>query len=265
MAGRKARLLPLSSPREAHMSITNQRTVNRLGVLALAAGTAACGGGGAMSVAGPNAGPTPAPVATPAPLVAAPTARYSVTFEATWSASTHPTDIPADPHFSRLIGGTHAAAARFWGPGLQASTGIQDMAERGAITPLDREIEAAIAAGTADGVFSGGAIRLSPGATSLEFDIRRDFPLVTLVSMVAPSPDWFVGVHDLNLIERGDWVPLKAIPLLPYDAGTDDGVTFGSANAPSQPHQPIHLIEGFPFALGGQVAPLGTFTFRRLP
>lgn len=71
----------------------------------------------------PSAVPTVAP--TPEP-----SARYQVTFQATWSAATHA--VPPDPHFSRLIGGTHNASVRFWGAGLMASDGIEAMAERGA-------------------------------------------------------------------------------------------------------------------------------------
>lgn len=233
-------------------------------LLALGATAVACGTGGATSPTGPDAMPSPAPVTTPAPLVAAPTARYSVTFESTWTAATHPSDFPRDAHFSRLIGGTHTSAVHFWGPGELASRGIEDMAERGATTPLDSEIENAVGAGTASGLIRGGGIGRSPGSTGVEFEIRREFPLVTLVSMVAPSPDWFVGVHDLDLIERGDWVALKVVALDPYDAGTDDGVTFTSPDAEAAPHQPVRRLDGFPFVSGGRVAPLGTFTFRRV-
>ena len=35
-------------------------------------------------------------------LAAAESARYKVTFDATWSAATHPTDFHAVPHFSSL-------------------------------------------------------------------------------------------------------------------------------------------------------------------
>ncbi|HET7746256.1 MAG TPA: hypothetical protein VFM29_03080, partial [Vicinamibacteria bacterium] len=133
---------------------------------------AACGG----STRSPSAVTPPAPSPTPvAPLAA----RYVVTFEATWSAATHPRDFPRSPHFSGLIGGTHRAAVRFWEPGALASEGIKLMAERGRQTPLDLEVGAAIAAGTAQHVLAGGDVPRSPGAVSLEFEITRDFPLVT--------------------------------------------------------------------------------------
>jgi hypothetical protein len=222
---------------------------------------ASCGG---SSATGPTATPTPVPTPEPAPTPASPTARYRVTFEATWSAETHPTDIPETPHFSRLIGGTHSDRAVFWEPGATASAGIEAMAELGATSPLDAEIQAAIAAGTAEGLIEGGGISLSPSRVSVEFQIGRDHPLVTLVSMIAPSPDWFVGVHGLSLVEGGDWVEEKTVMLAPYDAGTDDGSTYRSPDSDTMPREPIQEIEGPPLASGGVVAPLGTFTFVRL-
>jgi hypothetical protein len=217
-----------------------------------------------LSACGGDSGPVGATaVPTPAP-TAAPTARYSVTFDSTWRRDSHPTDFPADPHYSRLIGGTHSSRVSFWADGASASAGIEAMAERGAVSPLDQEIEAAIGAGTAGTLIRGGALDSSPGATSVEFDVVREHPLVTLVTMVAPSPDWFVGVHDLPLIESGDWVTEKSVTLYAYDAGTDSGPTYVSPDRDTQPRQPIRRLEGDPVANGGSVAPFGSFTFRRL-
>ncbi len=220
----------------------------------------ACGGG--SSATAPS--PAPTPTATPAPGPAEPTATYRVTFEGTWTAATHPTSFPNNPHFSGLIGGTHSDRVVFWEPGGMASPGIEAMAEQGSQSPLDAEIQAAIGAGTAEGLISGGGVNPSPGTVTVEFQVGRDFPLVTLVSMIAPSPDWFVGVHGLSLIENGDWVSEATRPLLPYDAGTDSGTTYRSPDADTSPREPISRLEGPPVASGGTVAPFGTFTFVRI-
>jgi len=82
--------------------------------------------------------------------------------------------------------------------------------------------------------------------------------------MLAPSPDWFVGVSGLNLIENGDWVGEKVVVLQPWDAGTDSGATFSSADLRTSPAEPIHLIGTGPLLVGASVPPVGTFTFRRL-
>lgn len=196
------------------------------------------------------------------------TARYRVTFAATWSPETHPhpdgaASFPSSSaHFSGIIGGTHDETASFWAVGNLASEGIEEMAETGGTGGLSSEVEAAIAAGTAKQVLSGPGIGDSPGTLTYDFTMHREYPLVTLVSMVAPSPDWFVGVSGLSLLDnQGEWVEELTIDLEPYDAGTDDGIDYRSANADSDPPQPVASLSGVaPFSAG----PMGTFTFMRL-
>jgi hypothetical protein len=229
-----------------------------LGVAAF--GTWGCSGSDSSST-GPTSDALPAATATP--VVAAPTARYRVTFDATWSAATHP-DVPPSPHFSGLIGGTHRSTVQFWAAGAPASEGMRQMAERGRKSPLDEEVQAAVAAGHAQHLLSGGAVDRTPGRVDMEFEIGRDFPLVTLVTMVAPSPDWFVGVSGLSLIVGGDWTSELSVPLYAYDAGTDSGEAFLSPDQATMPREGIARIQGGPFLVGGTAPPLGTFTFRRI-
>jgi hypothetical protein len=206
---------------------------------------------------GPAAAPTPTP--PPAPQ----TARYRVTFDQTWSAATHA--VPANPHFSGLIGGTHDARARFWQPGGLASEGIRLMAERGRQSPLDLEVDAARQAGTAEHVLAGGRPPSgSPATDQLEFQISQRYPLVTLVSMVAPSPDWFVGVDSLPLFENGQWVEERTVLLVPWDAGTDSGRDFDSRDRATSPPEPIMRIGSPPLGASGAAAPMGAFRFTRL-
>jgi hypothetical protein len=200
------------------------------------------------------------PAATPT----AATARYRVTFDSTWRAESHPDDFPPDAHYSPLVGATHSSRVRFWSPGSAASAGIQAMAERGRTTPLDTEVQAAIAAGTARGLILGDALDRSPGPAGAEFEVGRDHPLVTLVTMVAPSPDWFVGTDGLSLVEGGDWVAERRVTLYPWDAGSDSGTSYRSPDQETQPRGTIQPLVGYPVARGGQVAPFGTFSFRRV-
>jgi len=205
---------------------------------------------------------TPAVPPTPEPEVPA-TARYRVVFDSTWTAATHPQDAPDNPHFSPPIGATHNANVAFWRDGGLASDGIRLMAEVGRTNPLDDEIRAAIAAGTAQNLFIGVGFS-SPKTVSLDFDVSRTHPLVTMVTMVAPSPDWFAGVAGLPLFENGAWVQERIIPVYPWDAGTDSGASFMSNDLATVPRQPIARISTAPFAVGGVVMPLGTFRFTRL-
>ena len=188
-------------------------------------------------------------------------ARYRIVFDATWSQETHPTDFPRSPHFSGLIGGTHNADIAFWETGELATMGIEIMAETGGKAGLTAEVNAAIADGTAEFLLSGSGIGRSPNSTSLEFEVSSSHSLVTLVSMVAPSPDWFVGVRGLDLMPEGEWLAKSTRELLVYDSGTDSGPSFSSRNDNTHPAEPISLLDEFPFE---NAPPLGTFTFTRI-
>lgn len=208
---------------------------------------------------------TPSPPMQPPPAPAPATARYQVTFDATWSRASHPQDPPDDPHFSPLIGVTHGVAVTFWQPGSLATPGIQRMAETGSTSPLDAEMQVAIDAGTAQALLRGPGLSDSPGIAMIEFEASQTFPLVTLVTMVAPSPDWFTGTTALALFENGAWHEEVRVEVFAYDAGTDSGLSFMSPDEETRPHVPITRITGFPFLVSGQVPALGTMTFRRLP
>ena len=98
------------------------------------------------------------------------------------------------------------------------------------------------------------------GATSVEFDVDAEFPLVSLVTMLGPSPDWFVGVSGLSLRENDRWVPQIVVELRPFDAGTrsaNQWRLYGPENIPPEPIQQIS--DGETHLVGP--ATLGTMTF----
>jgi len=197
------------------------------------------------------------------------TSTYRVTFTSLWSRNTFNT-VPGGDHFSGLIGATHNDSVVFWQPGMLATPGIQRMAETGGKSLFRPELQAAIDAGTAQNLLDGGGADVAGTSVTLDFTVNASHPLVTLTSMIAPSPDWFVGTHGLSLLdENGAWISLLDLDLLPYDAGTDDGTTFTSPNDESDPHQPISRfpdnepsfapIMDLPLPL-----PIASFSFERI-
>ena len=222
----------------------------RLMSLVLLLGAGACGD----ATSPMDTGTPTSPTASSAP---AAQARYRVTFRATWSPATHPDRFPSNPHFSH-------GNVRFWEASGIASPGIKQMAELGATSPLDSTIRAAIDAGQAQSLLLGGGISSSPGETSLELTVTREFPYLTLVAMIAPSPDWFVGVSARNLLESGDWPAQIVFELFPYDAGTDGGNIYDASDLDTRPQEPITRIDAAPFRNEGTVLPLGTYTLTRL-
>ena len=168
---------------------------------------------------------------------------YDVTFTGTWGATTHPTMIPAGifpnptsaPHFSPIVVATHNSQVNLWERGQQASAGTEIIAETGNPTTFLAEADAAIAAGTAHSVVRGAGGFISPGTQSVAIQAHSDFPKVTFLSMIAPSPDWSVGAHVESLLADGKFVDTITVDVLAYDAGTDDGNSYQSADDDTQP------------------------------
>jgi len=192
------------------------------------------------------------------------TIEYQVTFNATWSQETHPDDFPDDPHFSGLIGASHNQNVTFWEIGGLASPGIKNMAETGSKDPLTKEINLARLKRTALDLISGGGIQTSPDSITVTVEVSENYPLVTLVTMIAPSPDWFVGVTGLNLFENGTFVDEITVVLYPYDAGTDSGITYTSSDEPTEPPVPIYQLDEYPFIYEEETVPLGSFVFTKI-
>ncbi len=82
--------------------------------------------------------------------------------------------------------------------------------------------------------------------------------------MIAPSPDWFIGVSGANLLENDQWVSSKEVSPGTYDSGTDSGATFTSANQATSPATPVSIITSAPLAVGGTVTSLGTFKIEKI-
>ena len=169
-------------------------------------------------------------------------ADYRVTFEGTWTTAATPGGLPRSAHFTTLIGATHNDGVVFWSVGDMASPGVEAVAELGTTGTFRREINASghVLAVVEKGV-PGGA---TPTA-AVDFRVTPDYPLVTLLSMIAPSPDWFVGVSGLSLLDdAGQWRERLDVDLFPYDAGTEDGEEFSLSNPATVPQGVIHSIRG---------------------
>ena len=172
-------------------------------------------------------------------------ATYRVTFEGKFTASALASgvSVPSGEHFTTLIGAVHNGSVTFWSDGGTASAGIESMAEVGGTSTLKSEINAnsnALAI-IEQSIASGGT-----ATATVDITLTRDHPLVTLTSMVAPSPDWFVGVSGLSLRNTADdgWQPSLTVNLFPWDAGTEEGTEFSLSNSPTSPQGTIASIKG---------------------
>ena len=177
---------------------------------------------------------------------------FEVSFTGLWTEADFPFEFPGGAHFSPPVGATHIGAVHLWESGQPASDGIEEMAETGDTSALLEEIVALIASSDAAIAVEGGRISATE-TTRFQFKATADHSRLTLVSMVAPSPDWFVGIEGYDLRPGGEWIEDELIDLdRIYDAGTDSGDTFSAANSNTQPADPIarlldaHFMDGGP-------------------
>ena len=179
------------------------------------------------------------------PVAASPsTAVYDVVFQGAWTTAATPGGVPSGAHFSRLIGGVHSDAVTFLESSGTASAGVESMAEVGGWTGLQGEVQNA--GSGALSVLAGDTDSISPTTSkTLTATLTTEHPRITLVTMVAPSPDWFVGVSGLPLLDdQGRWLRAHDVHLYPWDAGTEDGSEFSLSNAATSPQGVITSIRG---------------------
>lgn len=195
---------------------------------------------------------------------------YEVTFQGTWTKATHPTDYPEGSslnpnaaHFSGVIGAAHNPSYFIFKEGAMATPGLMMLSHKGSHSPLDEELKAARAAGNAAETFETGVFFDVTAPNTATFEVSDRFPLVSLVAMIAPSPDWFVGVANLDLKENGRWVDGKTVEAFAWDSGTYEGTTYKVDEKPSDPKQPIAMSSAPPFQADGRKPPIATLTFTR--
>ena len=169
-------------------------------------------------------------------------ATYRVTFQGNWTTASTPGGVVAGAHFTTLIGAIHNDMVTFWESGGTATPGVENVAELGSTGTFKSEINAnSNAISVIEKSVSGG------GTSSATFEITptSEHPLVTLLSMIGPSPDWFVGVSGLSLLDtQGEWESLLEVDLFPYDAGTEEGTEFSLNNQATSPQGVIASIKG---------------------
>jgi len=190
---------------------------------------------------------------------------YEVTFNINWTENTFPLDYPANAHFSRLVGWSHAEAITYLTEGTEATEGIRLMAEGGRTTPMDEEINALIENKEGLELILGENLATGEGSISVDVKVTKDFPAISLVTMIAPSPDWYVGVINQSMLNsNGTFQKEMVFPLNVYDSGTDNGNSFEALNDATQPKGVIMKFENT--NLGNSIGyngNIGTVTFKR--
>lgn len=166
-------------------------------------------------------------------------ASYKIIITGTWKSPQH--TIPVTEHFTQFVGLIHSSECNVYKVGFLASKGVEDVAERGNSVILKKEMDSLIALNKALSKFFL-TIPGIVGTDSTTINVNIKNAKISFESMLAPTPDWFVGIDSYNLIQNEKWITDIIIPVYGYDAGTEDGDVFGYANPATIPQQPISLM-----------------------
>ncbi|GMH33356.1 hypothetical protein BSKO_01190 [Bryopsis sp. KO-2023] len=168
--------------------------------------------------------------------------KYTIQTDCEWTRKTHPVDYPKKAELSPLCGTVHSKNYFLWRLDDQARNGAKEIAETGMCNSATDEIRNcqnqvppacqepfSFPCSKKSGVCShGGEVTATPDHTYLSFQ-----------SMIAPSPDWSIGIDALQLCKDGEWIEEYETYLYPLDMGTDEGTTFTAKDAPNGLRRPI--------------------------
>nr|XP_057930592.1 spondin-1b isoform X1 [Doryrhamphus excisus] len=205
------------------------------------------------------------------------TAKYRLTFYGNWSEKVHPKDYPRRAnHWSALIGASHSRGYVLWEYGGYASEGVRQVAEFGSPIKMEEEIRqkgdevlTVIKTKAQWPAWQPLNLRAAPSA---EFSVDQSRHLMSFLTMLGPSPDWNVGLsgEDLCTKECG-WVQRMETELIPWDAGTDSGISYESPNKATIPQEKIRSLTSLdhpqsPFydPEGGAITPVARVVVERI-
>ena len=195
--------------------------------------------------------------------------KYRVELTPLWTKANFPIEYPDTslihkPHFSGLIGTAHRADFHLFTEGQMPSPGLERLSEEGKHDPLDAEIKAAVGTGAALALTESEPLKDFTQTATAEVSVDDTHPLVTLVAMIAPSPDWFLAVPDVSLMENGAWAASKTVDAYAWDSGGDDGTTYLADDKDTNPKKPTSMNKSRHFLKDGQPMPVARVTFTKM-
>lgn len=187
---------------------------------------------------------------------------YKVTYNYRWTTSNFP-NRPSGAHFSPLVVFAHKITYSAFTQYGYATEGVKNVAEIGASGTLRNELREARRNGFVGDIQVNGNIPNGGGMASVTLKVNCTYPYISAISMVAPSPDWIAPIFRFSVLKRKNnkYKKKGSKNVRAWDAGTDSGPDFESANAPTFPRENIHPIPG---PLFNNEKPIAVFRIQRV-
>ncbi|XP_039955750.1 spondin-1 [Bactrocera tryoni] len=224
----------------------------------------------------------------------------------------HYPDWRPTAQWTKTLGRTHDASYALFHIGQQATAGVKQFAETGKSDLLDSIVgeqqqqqmhyqqlqqqqnaangnsfagfvptASAVRGGAGAGAgersvfdeFNIPAVLVGDGRQETKFFVDSNHSMVSLMTRIVPSPDWFIGVNSFQLCVGGSWIDTVTVEMDPLDAGTDNGFTFTAPNWPTSPQgviyritsrYPAHPASSFFYPKSKRLPPIATFQFIKL-
>ncbi|KAL9877187.1 uncharacterized protein LOC119638316 isoform X2 [Glossina fuscipes] len=207
---------------------------------------------------------------------------YKIVLQTYWTRELFPKHYPdwrPTAQWTKTVGCSHDSSYILYRLGRLASAGVKQFAETGKSDIFDntsgdqqqqlkksmpsQNIVANKSGFSVFDEFNLPAIITGAGRSESKFFVDSNHSLISLMTRVVPSPDWFIGIDSFQLCLGGSWIDKVTIEMDPLDAGSDNGFTFTAPNWPTSPQGVIYRITSkYP------AHPAGSFfypTNKRLP
>jgi hypothetical protein len=183
---------------------------------------------------------------------------YYCIFRSLWTATDHPNQYPDRPRFTPPMLFSHTKQYAPFVQNREASYAVENYAEHGITTLYQKEMNETngMVRDYVEGVgfylnqrhLDANYIFLDP----IRVDSKHTY--VSGISSFDPSPDWFTGFYMMNTLDviTGRYWERFMLKSYPWDAGTDDGMTY-KENLPRDRPEAVHRMHA-------GTAPNGVFT-----
>lgn len=124
---------------------------------------------------------------------------FKVVAKGYWTAQTHPKSFPATAKFGKIVGISHQGENVLFRTGSKAPSWMKSYFEKQSTTAFGSYFKDYKDGDKVDAIFAKDNGFEATGETSFEFQTVGTHNHISLLMQLSPSPDWFAGIHNVNL------------------------------------------------------------------